>query len=510
MPLEKIHAFAVKWFEKFRDISTKDIEITDDTSFADDCFNFDFKMDCGEDLKILFLGKDVFNDWQELDKVIDSIDDVKLLGSAIFSKWRYFNHWAGPGESITAAENRAWFLTALGRLEHITSKENEHAFILSGEAQKMKLSSNCLCFGPCPEPDDEIEQHLTITIDGRIFYSNYNWGDGEKYQKNDTRNFKINHDKAKFILRRIQEYFSNDHDVAFATDVGSWDMELTNEDGEVFKTHGSLCPLVEELDDLSEMIRDQLDMPNLFVFNGDYAEDRIEALNIKYHRLTRIKPNQVPDNATWEYVTWDYNESMEIDRKAETLKHTQIIGTGCKVTRLYEIEGGISNLLDGIYSDNFLEEVAGNAEDVVRNPLESKDYEIEIDFLYAGKKIITGSFDKNGLPDDFPELADTICEFIFFYGMGEILDSRVYGKKLRRQDEMIFCNVRFDNSGKTYCYLTEDESLNPGDAVVVPVGYEDKETVVEIESIEYYTAEDAPFPVNKIKRILRKYEENEE
>ena len=83
--MSKIHDFAMKWFDIFRNKNTTDMEIVENQSFADDCFSFEFKMDCGEAITNAFPEKNVFNDWKELDKVIDSIDDVQLIGLAIFS-----------------------------------------------------------------------------------------------------------------------------------------------------------------------------------------------------------------------------------------------------------------------------------------------------------------------------------------------------------------------------------------------------------------------------------------
>ena len=39
-----------------------------------------------------------------------------------------------------------------------------------GQIKGMKLISNHLCYGPRPEPDDEIEQHLSLFADGRVFF----------------------------------------------------------------------------------------------------------------------------------------------------------------------------------------------------------------------------------------------------------------------------------------------------------------------------------------------------
>lgn len=506
--MRKIHEFAMNWFDIFRNNNTTDMEIVENQSFADDCFSFEFKMDCGEAITNAFPEKNVFNDWQELDKVIDSIDDVQLIGSAIFSKWRYFNHWAGAGESITDAANRAWFITALGRLGRLTAESEEEGFLFSGKVRKMKLVSNCLGYGPCPEATDEVEQHLTITADGRVYYSDYCFGDGEKYNQVEKKNYKIDVAKAGQLLSLLENYFSNEFDAAFATDVGSWELVLTNTDDKEFLFRGSLCPIVDELIGISEEFRTVMEMPELLMFDGQESPDQIEALKIDYHRVTKIKPRVLPEDASYEYVTWDYSESILIDRATETLTHIQNVGSGCKIKREYEIEGGISSLLETLEEDGLFEYIEGNDEDALFNPLETKDYVIEVQYQRAGKRILTGTFDKNGLPSDFDEVADSIRDFMLFYGIGEILEPSVYGKRIRKKDELIFCNVEF-GSGKTYCYLTDDDKMEPGDTVIVPVGADNKEVLVEIDSIEYHTAEDAPYPVDKIKHIIRRYENDE-
>ena len=88
---------------------------------ADDCEKLGFKMDCGNSFSDLY-GKAVF-DSEELKSIINRINDISLLGSAIYSRWRYFNHWAYNAESILEDKNRKWFLVALNRLIQL-SKEH--------------------------------------------------------------------------------------------------------------------------------------------------------------------------------------------------------------------------------------------------------------------------------------------------------------------------------------------------------------------------------------------------
>lgn len=85
------------------------------------------------------------------------------------------------------------------------------------------------------------------------------------------------------------------------------------------------------------MLRDALDIENLFVFDGDNKPDRVERISIDYHRVTKIKP-KAPPNKNVDTVTWNYSEQLVIDREAETIEHIQRIRTGCVVTRKYQVE----------------------------------------------------------------------------------------------------------------------------------------------------------------------------
>lgn len=127
-----------------------------------------------------------------------------------------------------------------------------------------------------------------------------------------------------------------------------------------------------------------------------------------------------------------------------------------------------------------------------------------VDYKNNPQRIIEGSYDKNGLPEDFADFAETVFDFIRFYGLGEILDPSVYGKVKRRITDYIYCSVVFDEGQKSYYYLTEDDSIEVGDFVLVPVGKDNHEAVVEVVNIEYFSEENIPLPIEKTKKIIRK------
>lgn len=504
---KEVHEFALHWFEKYRSSSTKEYEVEE--GFGDECFALGFEMDCGNAFEAAFPDTNASNDYEALDKIIEQVQDVSLLVSAIFSKWRYITHWSF-GDQLLSPENRPWFILAFGRLAVLTSEDGSNPFIFEGQVQKIQITSNNIGYGPCPEPDEEVEQRLTIAADGRVWFSGYNYGQGfEQYERGRTKNYSIGKEAAARILNAVDTYFSDEYDTVFATDIGSWEMTITNTESKPYQFKGSLC-CDFDVDgiDLSDLVRDTLDMPDLFVFDGNDKPDRVDKITINYHRVTKIKP-KVPISDTVEYCTWDYSEQLVIDRETETLEHTQRVGSGCVISRKYYVQEGVVGLLDDLDADCLFEHIVGNTPGVITDSLETKDYEITVDFKKRPQLVIKGTYDKNGLPSDFPELAEDILNFMLFYGIGEILDPSVYTKAKRKTNDFIFCSVEFNEGGKSYYYLTEDDTLYVGDLVLVPVGKEGRTAIVEIVNIEYFPEDKVPFPLDKAKSIIGKCTEEE-
>lgn len=497
--MKQIHEFAAKWCDKFRDQNINYIELVDHC-MADDCAALGFEMDCGH----AFTEKygDAVSNSEALARIIDEVDDIPLLGSAIYSQWRYFNHWAYSGAEILEPQNRAWFILALSRLTLLTG---DNPFIFKGEPKKIRIVSNNICYGPPPEPEDEVDQHITIVADGRVWFSAYNFGEVPgRYQKARSKVYKIEKAAAERVLNSISSYFSSEYDELFATDIGDWVMEITNTQGIVYKFRGSLCADFDvNGTDLSDLVREALGMDDLYVFDGNNKPDRVDRITVDYHRVTKIKPKQ-PVSEGVEYVTWDYSEKLILDRESETLEHIQNIGSGCIVSRKMYVEGGVESILDGIDAEELFGEIEGNPGDVIENPMETQDYTITIDFKKSPKRIIQGTYDKKALPEAWGDFANDIWEFICFYGFGEILNPSVYGKVKRRKQDYIYCSVEFDEGFKSYYYIADDDRIEVGDYVVVPVGKDNHHSVAEVVKIEYFAEGDVPLPLEKTKHIIRK------
>lgn len=90
-------------------------------NFGARCKDLGFKMDCGEKFVAQYAhpGCSPFSNAKDLQKVIAEVDDLKVLGAAIFSQWRYLTHWNTCGDALDV---KLWFVTALKRLAELAAK----------------------------------------------------------------------------------------------------------------------------------------------------------------------------------------------------------------------------------------------------------------------------------------------------------------------------------------------------------------------------------------------------
>lgn len=118
-PIISLDAFAQKYIDFFENEwghgERARYNLFDDTTFANECWSLGFEMDCGHSF-IKAMGEDLWNSSEGLAERVHEIDDVKFIGSAIFSQWRYFNHWSYSGPTD---DNIEWFKIMFHRLREL-------------------------------------------------------------------------------------------------------------------------------------------------------------------------------------------------------------------------------------------------------------------------------------------------------------------------------------------------------------------------------------------------------
>ena len=132
--------------------------------------------------------------------------------------------------------------------------------------QKATIKSDSVGFGPMPEPFEEVEQRLTISKCGRVWFSAYSYG-GTRLRKKQVW---LGAERACHLLHLIGTYFCSCEELSLATDIGMWEMRLQDIDGVSMKFVGSLCCAFRvEGRDLSTIIREELGMRDLFLYDGN-------------------------------------------------------------------------------------------------------------------------------------------------------------------------------------------------------------------------------------------------
>lgn len=498
-----IYTFAKYYFNIYRNPKATNFQVEE--GFADKCFSLGFQMDSGNSFCERY--PNAFNDAEELDKIIEEIDDPQFLGTAIFSQWRYITHWSYCSHPLDP-EYRPWFICAFGRLMAITAEDNAPPFVFFGNAKKIKIHSNNVCFGYCPKKGDEVEQHLTITEDGCVWLTRYainedlNFAD---YEKTEQKQFKIEPDKAKMLLSKFTKYFRDEYEINFATDVGSFEMWIDDDEG---KKAYFVGPLISEFVvdgfDLSQLVRDTLNDQTLFVFDDNNYE-KIKRITIDYRFTSVIIP--ADESAD---ITWEYKDHLVIDRQTETIEDTLQLAEQCDVTRKYHVADGISSFLDDLDIETLFTEFNEREADVLPSPEGTAEYEVKVEFYRQEPRIISGKYNKQGLPKDWPEFIESLYDFISFYGFGEMFDKKQYEKTYRKKNDYIFLSVKFGDYGKPYYYLTDDDSIQIGEQVVVPVGDEGAERIVRVSKKQYFQADNVPMSLEKVKSIIGRFTRPEE
>ena len=239
----------------------------------------------------------------------------------------------------------------------------------------------------------------------------------------------------------------------------------------------------------------------------------IDRIEVRYHRIRTFYPPDDAARARWRSFTWHEAEQLRLDRATGILELTYECDSD-KVAHQYRLVGQVRELLDR-YSESGLFPVrhpltAGGVQDLaagqqlVEDPDDRTSYLITIAYQKGRDRLISGSYDRYGLPQDYAEFMRPIYRLLMEYGLGSMIYPEVYGKARRRAGELIYCSVQFEEAGKTYYYRTKDGHIRAGDWVIVPAGRDDHLTAAQVVEVAYFAPADVPFPQEKTKQILRK------
>ncbi|WP_092564133.1 hypothetical protein [Anaeromicropila populeti] len=71
------------------------------------------------------------------------------------------------------------------------------------QIRKVRIVSNNICYGPEPLPEDEVEQRLTISVSGRVWFTGYKYANGfSKFEICRRQHFSIGRPKEENQLHK--------------------------------------------------------------------------------------------------------------------------------------------------------------------------------------------------------------------------------------------------------------------------------------------------------------------
>ena len=113
-----IHLFTKKWISK---IGSPDLSFNEfEDYFGNECTSLGFQIDCGQQFEKMYPHAFDPNS-EDLDSIVQSVTDIDLLGSAVFSQYRYLTHWAFYPDWND--QYRRWFIALLDQMRWLTKKK---------------------------------------------------------------------------------------------------------------------------------------------------------------------------------------------------------------------------------------------------------------------------------------------------------------------------------------------------------------------------------------------------
>ncbi len=204
---------------------------------------------------------------------------------------------------------------------------------------------------------------------------------------------------------------------------------------------------------------------------------------------------------------WNVNDTLIVNRLEETIEYYHNIFEGNQILVKYHLEEYIQMLLEDLDARKLFCEVGIAPEDVVFEESVRSTYEITVEAEGLEPRIIKGRYCMEELPKDYADFIYLIGKaFNQFETWGDILNPALYAKPLRRKSDLIYCAVEFGEYGREYHYITDDDTITKGDTVIVPVGKDNREVEATVVEKIYCKENDVPYPLSKVKKIIRKIE----
>lgn len=368
-----------------------------------------------------------------------------------------------------------------------------------GNLKKIRIRS-CRATDPSLPGFDE-EQLLEITRDGEVKLTQKSPSGTEKAKT------QILQADADYIFATFSETFADYRKERIPSISGHWRVRLLTDDNEVYFYHGANGQDYRYHDEsLTDILRQRTGIPELFgLCVKAETKNKVKSIEIS---LEQTAADAVKDKYANEYETCihDTNEWLLISSQGSITYNRRIANTG-RVSLQYELKDKVAEFLK-LYEDRDVSSrPKGNSPDTVQNEIR-KTYKIVVTRDDGESSVLEGSFDKDGLPDNWADFVGRLKDFLQDQSLGMLFDSRVYSKVLRKSNEVAFCGVDIDGAVGTRYYRCGDE-ICEGDTVVVPTPRKHTMAIGRVVEIRNYPKDQIPKDMARVQEILGLAKETE-
>lgn len=343
------------------------------------------------------------------------------------------------------------------------------------------------------EPGQEVTQRVTLEKDGTICLESFD------YLGNRCRFVSHPCDIAPYLLLLISQFAAQYRQPPHPDpDVGQWELSLSDDSGKRRYWHGPMLPVVlGKHRVIVELLRREIGLTDLYLFDGVYVKDQIDRIDFRYTRKVIHTESHGSSETT---IT---KERILMDRQRSLLLIVQNYPSGMVVRHSYQMEYAIAALLDQLDFAEMVSVGAGNPGDALIDPEDSRTYQISVTGSVSGKRNLQGTYDKNSTPIGWLAFLNAVLKLADYYRLGEVFQSEFVLLVPRRTSDVTIYGCAFEKYGKIYHYLADEgDEYEVGDEVLVPVGKDNRTTTARVMEVLYHQPEDAPYPLEKMKTIL--------
>lgn len=368
-----------------------------------------------------------------------------------------------------------------------------------GALEKIRIRSCRVADLSLPGFDEK--QLLEITPDGTAKLTQKT-PEGTKKAK--TR---ISQADTDYIFAAFSETFANYRRKRIPSVSGHWRVRLLTDDDEVYFYHGANGQDYRYHDEsLTDILRQRTGMPELFgLCVKAETKNKVKSIEIS---LEQTAADEVKDQYVNEYgiCIHDTNEWLLVSSEGTITYNRRIARVG-RVSLQYELKDKVAEFLKVYDDQSVFSHPKGHSPDTVQDEVR-KTYRIVVTRDSGDTSVLEGSFDKDGLPDNWPDFVGRLTDFFQGQSLGMLFDSRVYSKVLRKCNEVAFCGVDIDGVVRTRYYRCGDE-ICEGDTVVVPTPRKHTMAIGRVVEIRNYPKDQIPKDMARVQEILGLAKETE-